>query len=231
MQFSLPTHPKIMNEMKNVNGIIYKVTNQATNENYIGATTKSIEERKIDHFQKSETTNCYKFQNAISTYGKDAFVWEQIDTASSIDELAKKEIQYIEKFETNLKGYNLDKGGGFKKTIYKYNLDGSLNCTYDNLSNAGNSINVRKQDISRACWSVNHTLGGFLWSYEHVEDFKPNTDNRKKEVLQYNLNGNLLAKYVSASEASRKTGISKTCITRCCRRERQNSGGFRWEYY
>lgn len=216
--------------MKNENGIIYKVTNTITEEKYIGATTKSIDERQQDHFQKSETNNCYKFQDAISTYGKDAFVWEQIDTASSIDELAKKEIQYIEQFETNSKGYNSDKGGGFKKTIYKYNLDGSLNCTYDNLTDASNTINVRKQDISRACWSVNHTLGGFLWSYEYIDIFKPNTDNRKKEVLQYNLNGNLLAKYVSASEASRKTGISKTCITRCCRKEREQSRGFIWNY-
>lgn len=217
--------------MKNENGIIYKVTNIKTEEKYIGATTKSIEERQQDHFRKSETNNCYKFQNAISTYGKDAFVWEQIDTASSIDELAKKEIQYIEKFETNSKGYNSDKGGGFKKTIYKYNLDGSFNSSYDNLTDAGNSINVKKQDISRACWSVNHTLAGFLWSYEYVDAFKPNIDNRKKEVLQYNLNGNLLAKYVSASEASRKTGISKTCITRCCRKERVQSGGFIWNYF
>jgi hypothetical protein len=219
-----------MNEMENVNGIIYKVTNQATNEHYIGATTKSIEERQQDHFQKAETNNGYKFQNAISTYGKDAFTWEQIDTASSIDDLAKKEIHYIEKFDSISKGYNSDKGGGFKKTIYKYFLNGTLNSTFENLTDASNSINGSKQDISRACWSVNHTYGGFFWSYDYVECFKPNLDNRKKEVLQYSLNGNLLARYVSASEASRKTGISKTCITRCCRKERQHSRGFLWEY-
>jgi group I intron endonuclease len=216
--------------MKNVNGIIYKVTNQATNENYIGATTKTIEERQQDHFQKSSTNYGFKFQKAISTYGKDTFIWEQIDTAPTTDELAKKEIEYIEKFDSISKGYNSDKGGGFKKTIYKYNLDGSLNSTYENLTDAGNSINARKQDVSRACWSANHTLGAFLWSYEYIESFQPSKDNKKKEVLQYNLNGNLLAKYISASEASRKTGISKTCITRCCRKERQNSGGFIWEY-
>lgn len=210
--------------------IIYKVINNITNQIYIGATTKSIEERKQDHFQKTLSGSELKFHSAINTYGTNSFVWEQIDTAESIDELAKKEIQYIEEFETNSKGYNSDKGGGFKKTIYKYNLDGSLNCTYNTLSEASNTLNLRKQDISRACWSVNHTLRGFLWSYDYFKTFKPNTDNRKKEVLQYNLNGNLLAKYVSASEASRKTGISKTCITRCCRKERQQSRGFIWEY-
>jgi hypothetical protein len=210
--------------------IIYKVTNQATNENYIGATTKTIEERRQDHFQKSSTNNGYKFQEAISTYGKDTFTWEQIDTAPTSDELAKKEIEYIEKFDSISKGYNSDKGGGFKKTIYKYNLDGSLYNTYNCLATAGESINVRKQDICRACWSVNHTLGGFLWSYEYIETFKARNDSRKKEVIQYNLNGNQLARYPSASEASRKTGVSKTCISRCCRGERENSSGFIWKY-
>lgn len=216
--------------MKSINSIIYKVTNNETNKVYIGATTKSIEDRKQDHIQKSATGNDIKFHNAINTYGTDSFHWVQIDTASNADELAKKEIQYINEFNSLEQGYNSDKGGGFKKTIYKYNLDGSLNSTFDNLTDAGKSINVRKQDISRACWSINHTLGGYLWSYEYEEPFIPRIDNRKKEVLQYNLNGNLLARYVSASEASRKTGISKTCITRCCRGERIFSGGFLWKY-
>ncbi|MBA4155817.1 NUMOD1 domain-containing DNA-binding protein [Flavobacterium sp.] len=210
--------------------IIYKVTNILNNECYVGATTKTLEERKIDHLQKSEKNVGSYFQEAIGTYGPEAFLWEQIDTASTIDELAQKEIQYINQYNSFEEGYNSDKGGGFKKTIYKYNLNGSLNSTYESLTDAGKSVNVRKQDISRACWSINHTLGGYLWSYEYIEPFIPKMDNRKKEVLQYSLNGNLLAKYVSASEASRKTGVSKTCITRCCRGEREHSRGFIWEY-
>lgn len=206
------------------------VKNVGTDEIYIGSTTKNLEERIQDHVSKAKNNNGSKFQEAISTYGIDAFIWEQIDIASTNDELAQKEIKYIEEFDSLNSGYNSDKGGGFKKTIYKYNLDGSLNSTFENLSDAGESINVRKQDISRACWSVNHTLGGFQWSYQYSEPFTSETDNRKKEVLQYNLNGNLLAIYVSASEASRKTGISKTCITRCCREERNHSGGFLWKY-
>lgn len=216
--------------MKQINSIIYKVINDQTNEVYIGATTKSIEERKEDHYQKTKSGSDVKFHNAIDTYGPDSFRWVQIDTANNADELAQKEIKYIQDNDSLNNGYNSDKGGGFKKTIYKYNLDGSLNSTYESLIDAGASVNVRKQDVSRACWSVNHTLGGYMWSYNYVEPFIPETDNRKKEVLQYSLNGNLLARYVSASEASRKTGISKTCITRCCRQERKHSGGFLWKY-
>ena len=212
------------------NNIIYKVTNTITKEIYIGSTTKSIEVRKADHLQKSNKKVGSYFQEAIGTYGPEAFTWIQIDTASSNDELASKEIKYISEYDSLEHGFNGDKGGGFKKTIYKYNLDGSINTTFEDLTTAGNSIDVRKQDICRACWSVNHTLGGYLWSYEYKEPFIPDHDNRKKGVIQCSLDGKVFDCYESSSEASRKTGISKTCITRCCRNEREQSGGFIWNY-
>ena len=219
-----------MENTKNNSGIIYKVINTETKQVYIGTTTKSIDERKKDHLQKSNKGTGYKFHNAISTYGTDSFRWIQIDTASNNDELASKEIKYILENDSLENGYNSDKGGGFKKTVYQYNLDGTLKNSFDNLNLAAVSINATKKSISKACWNVNHTLGGYLWSYEFKEKFIPEPDSRKKEVIQYSLNGNVLALYISASEASRKTGISKTCITRCCREEREQSRGFLWKY-
>ena len=210
--------------------IIYKAQNTFTGETYIGATTKSLEERKTDHLQKANKKVGSYFQEAIGTYGPDAFKFEQIDTASTNDELASKEIMYISEYGANGNIYNSDKGGGIKKTVYKYNLDGSLNSTFEDLTLASNTIGVRKQDISRACWNVNQTLGGYFWSYENTEAFIPEQDNRKKEVIQSFLDGNFIAQYSSVAEASRETGVSKTCISRCCREERESSGGFLWKY-
>ena len=219
-----------MKDKEQIQGIIYKVINTETNETYIGATTKSINERKIDHIQKSNNDKGYKFHNAINSYGANSFQWIQIDTASDNNELASKEIKYISEYDALENGYNSDKGGGFKKIVYQYNLDGTLSNTFENLTAAATSVNATKKGISKACWNVNHTLGGYLWSYEYKEKFIPDSDNRKKEVLQYNLNGNLLAQYISVAEASRKSGLSKTCISRCCRGERDRSGGFLWKY-
>ena len=210
--------------------IIYKAQNTFTSETYIGATTKSLEERRADHLQKANKKVGSYFQEAIGTYGPDAFKFEQIDTASSNDELASKEIRYISEYDAVGNIYNCDKGGGIKKTVYKYNLDGLLSQSFENLTLASETIGVRKQDISRACWNVNNTLGGYFWSYEHTESFVPEHDNRKKEVIQSFLDGNLVAQYSSVAEASRETGVSKTCIARCCRGERENSGGFIWKY-
>ena len=58
--------------------IIYKVVNTITDEVYIGATTKSIEERKADHLQKSRKKVGSCFQESIATYGADTFKWEQM---------------------------------------------------------------------------------------------------------------------------------------------------------
>ena len=72
---------------------------------------------------------------------------------------------------------------GEQKFKHKYNLDGSLIESFENLTLASKTIDVRKQDICRACWNVNHTLGGYLWTYENTESFIPGHDNRKKEVI------------------------------------------------
>ena len=44
------------------------------------------------------------------------------------------------------------------------------------------------------------------------------------------LDGHILYEYKSVAEASRQTGVSKTCISKVCRGERKGSGGFLWRY-
>lgn len=209
--------------------IIYKVVNTITDEVYIGATTKSIEDRKIDHLQKSRKKVGSYFQEAIGTYGPDAFTFEQIDTATSSNELAEKEKKYILEYNSKEQGYNSDAGGGFKKVVYQFNEDGNLIASFSSLKEIESRLNYNKRRISNACTTATFYRGSY-WSYSQNNTFKKATDSRKKEVLQLSIDGGIIAKYGSVSEASRKTGISKTCISRCCREERDSSGGFIWKY-
>ena len=211
-------------------GIIYKVENTITREIYIGATTDSVEIRIKDHFDKAKRGNGHKFQEAIATYGPEAFNWEQVDTANSINELAEKEKQYVIKFNSKENGYNIDAGGGFKKTVYKYDKSGILIEQFECLEDAAKSVNATKQSISSACLGVNKIYKGYYWSYHYQEPFEPGIDRRKKKVLQYTLDGKLIAEFNSVAEASKITGLSKTCIARVCRKEREKSGGFTWRY-
>jgi group I intron endonuclease len=213
------------------NFIIYKAENTFTGEVYVGATSKSLIERKNDHLQKSSKGSDGFFHQAIGTYGSDSFVWTEVDSASSINELAEKETEYIYLYDSFQNGYNSDKGGGFKKTVYQYNVEtGELVNSYDDLVSAANAVNANKRSISNVCLHTNKTCKGYNWSYSSTIEANSILDLRRKTVNQISLDGDIVACYKSASEASRKTGISKTCITRCCRGEREQSGGFLWKY-
>ena len=178
--------------MKN---IIYKVTNTNTNESYVGATTKSIDSRKKDHIEKSRSNYKTKFYTAIATYGVDAFIWEQIDdSANSINELAKKEKEYILKYNSKEEGYNSDSGGGIKKTIYRYNLDGILLDSFDSLYKASKAVDSDKKVISKVCLSKIKRYKNYYWSYEYVEKFTPLKDVKVLRKVQEDIIGNMLVK-------------------------------------
>ena len=214
-----------------LNGLVYKARNRITGESYIGITTHSIGQRKLDHIERALRGESGKFYKAIATYGEDAFIWEQIDTAMDSDELAAKEKTYVLTYKTKEGGYNADSGGGIEKTVYQYDLETKeLVGNYNNLSKAASAIRATKQDISRACLNKNNKLKGYYWSYSKYDVFIPKSDGRKKTVLQLDANRNIIARFNSVAEASRMTGVSKTCISRVCRGERNSSHGFKWMY-
>ena len=217
-------------KMKNKR-IIYKAQNKQTGEVYIGATTNSIHQRKLDHTERSNRGEQGYFHEAIATHGSEAFNWEQIDTANSTDEMARKEKEHIIKYDCKENGYNSDSGGGIKKTVYQYSIeDGNLVNTYDSLESAANAVSAYKTCVGNACTGQNKTCKGYYWSYSsHTSPIKLK-DERRKTVVQMDLDGRILYEYKSVAEASRKTGISKTCISRVCRGERKSSGGFLWKY-
>ena len=51
-----------------------------------------------------------------------------------------------------------------------------------------------------------------------------------KAVKQIDGDGNVIAEFVSATEASRKTGIQQSCISRCCNLLQKTAGGYRWQF-
>lgn len=216
---------------QNNNFILYRAENTQNGYVYVGATKKSIEDRKKDHLKKSKKGKSYAFQNAIATYGADAFNWEQIDTAVTTNELAKKEKEYILEYNSKEQGYNSDSGGGIQKTVYQYDiLTGVLVNKYSNLTDASATVGLTKQDLSKVCLSVNKVSNGFYWMYGFVDKFIPFEDGRKKKVHQYNIQGEFLKEFESVFEASKETGCNKTSIGKVSRGERKSCGGFIWKY-
>jgi len=98
--------------------VIYKATNKMNGKEYIGQTIRDLSVRITEHkYSAFNRTNNLPFGNAMAKYGFENFVFEEIDSASSIEELNKKEELYISKFNTLFpNGYNLDLGGNNKNT-------------------------------------------------------------------------------------------------------------------
>lgn len=110
---------------------IYKATNLKNNKIYIGQTVSTIKHRMNGHFReaRSEKRKNTYFHNAIEKYGEENFIFEELDSAITIEELNIKEKYWIENYNSTNKniGYNLDMGGtnGFKSESTKEILRGT----------------------------------------------------------------------------------------------------------
>ncbi len=98
--------------MKNNMFIVYKFTNLISNKSYIGYTKFSLEKRWDQHCKLSnKNLDNRKFYNAIRKYGTDCWNKEILFEVEEHGCAQKKEIEFIEKFDTFNNGYNLTLGG------------------------------------------------------------------------------------------------------------------------
>ena len=95
---------------------IYKFTHLATERSYIGQTIQDPNRRRLEHICNSNhSPKSYHFHNALNLYGIDAFSFEVIAEATSLEELNSLEIEFINKFDSIENGFNIREGGGNKK--------------------------------------------------------------------------------------------------------------------
>jgi group I intron endonuclease len=81
--------------------IVYIAKNLVNGKDYIGYTTKSLDERIKSHLynsmNKSDKHYFYLFKQAIRKYGIDSFQWEILAECTSVDECCDLEKFYIKK--------------------------------------------------------------------------------------------------------------------------------------
>ena len=71
-----------------------------------------------------------------------------------------------------------------------------------------------------------------MWRYsdEGGDKISPYIFPKKKPIYKIDLNGNIIKKYNSITEASIDNNIPLGCIARVCRGERKTAGGYIWKY-
>ena len=203
--------------------IIYKATNKINGKVYVGQTVRSLSERMAEHARHTETA----FDKAVKKYGLDAFVVEQIDSASDMDELNQKEIYWISFYNSVVpNGYNMCEGGGNTKGFHhsEESKTKMSEAKADSFFGENNPFfGKTHSEESRQKMSAKRK-GMAHMTPESVQKVRASHYTAKVKNVE---TGEVFS---SVKEAALKYGLKDTHITRVCKGRRKTTGGFRWEY-
>lgn len=116
------------------------------------------------------------------------------------------------------------------KKVKIYDIDGNYIKTVESLTEAEKFTGVNNSNISGVCKGKYKQFKGYIFKY--ADDTTPvkKVRSHKKPVIMRTLDGLYITKFKSIKEASRKTNISDTHISDCCKGKYKQCGGYLWEY-
>ena len=120
-----------------------------------------------------------------------------------------------------------------RKPILQYDLQGNFINEYPGIKFIEG---FEGKNISACCRGRLRSTQGYIWRFKESEDFLKKIEipskwhTFKKAVVQYDLNGNLVAEYESIAFASKVTGIETSDICSCLKGRNATSGRYIWRY-
>lgn len=135
----------------------------------------------------------------------------------------------------------LRKANARRKTpIVQCDLDGNPIATYPGLSDAVRENGYSHATIWRVLNGKGQTAYGFKWEYvdeelkERARAYRESERKRKPPaghgVIQYDLDGNEVARYSSLCDVERKTGLCRDRVGDCCHGGLESYGGYVWRH-
>ena len=103
--------------------------------------------------------------------------------------------------------------------VVQYNLDGTRVTEFLSMNDAARSVGGDNRNIVLVCKGKNHSAYNFMWRFSSDAPDKIDPivrGSKRKEVRQYDLQGILMATYVSGRKAAEALGVSAPTITCCC---------------
>lgn len=238
-------------------GYIYCIENATNHKKYIGQTIASVRERFWQHISSMRAGVDTYLYNSMRLYGLENFTISTLCVASESNHrellirLNELESLYITSLDTYAPhGYNMTLGGRSfsepsSRSVAMVSYDGDVLEIYPTIRCAAEMNGMMEKNIQKACNSKSHFSGGFFWY--PADDVKCVGDNIGKQqrgvnnwsghitypgkrVRMLSRNGDELAVFNSASEASRKLNISQAAISKCCVGKRKSAGGYLWTF-
>lgn len=207
---------------------IYVITNQINQKQYVGKTTKTIQERWKNHIEDSKrrVAENRPLYRAINKYGIENFIIEQLEECS-IDILSEREQYWIQKLNTYYGGYNATYGGD-GKILYDYQAIVDKYLELQNQKMTAEFFNCDIDTVLRACREKQVKV---------ISSSEVNISQFGKRV--HLIEGNLF--FNSVREAARflqdenitinkSVGSIAKNISRVCTGERQSAYKRHWEF-
>ena len=114
--------------------------------------------------------------------------------------------------------------------IKQYDLWGNFIAEYSSTKEAGRKTGINSDSIGRTINGRQEQAGGYQWLTSGKPKDLTKTIRLKFGIIQYNLQGNELARFKTLSEAVEKTKCEKTGISKVCRKIRNSANGYKWAY-
>ena len=223
---------------------VYIHTNKENDKVYIGIAKGRPEKRwgKDGHgYMRTQPV----FANAIKKYTWDGFRHEILATGLTQREAWEMEIKLIAQYKSNCRrykqpsfGYNMTDGGdgssGFKHT------DETKQKLSEIRSNPSDETRIRiSESAKERCTDEWRKQTSMIQSGSKrpqcsnpcSEDMRQKIKQRNsKSVYQKTLDGEIIRKFSSQSEAARVTGIHQSAIWNSCNHKVKSAGGYTWDY-
>jgi len=225
-------------------GFIYSLNDPTTNEpKYIGCTSKTIKYRYNNHLYEKGSNNNKKCNwiKSLKTKGLRPVI-EEIDKVN-LEEMFFWEMYYVSLYKSwGFELKNTTNGGAnndvlnreyAKVPILQYSLNGEFIQEWRSCVDASNFFGKSPHFIKAVLRGKRGSTHGYMWrrkTSNYKLKIKPaNLFPNKKEVIQYDLNGNFIKVWDCAREAAKALGLSEHTLSYAAKGKHAYCGNFIWK--
>jgi len=153
---------------------------------------------------------------------------------SEFEALEKKHIEQQESLGNKLLNFDVyGKGNVLKKTkeqkeklrlktghnVFQFDLNGNFINKFNSLREAEKVTGINHGNISKCCNNIFKHTGGYIFKKNNdfnISEIVKKPNGVKKKIIEIDVNGNVINEFNSITEASLKTKIVASSISRVC---------------
>ena len=213
---------------------------------YVGRTGETLKRRRTRHLSQRKESNCYR-ANWISSVcnNKKELLINLVENGLTLEESKEREKHYIKLFKSfSARLTNGTEGGdggeGHKHTeehrrymsrVMKGKIRSKEHCKNISKSLIGRKLSEEHKETLRKSTEKAIKEGRIPKNY-HKKLMRSSVEACRKTVIQYDLEGNFIKEWYSASEAGRALGTGGNAICGVCntKNNRKTHRGFMWKY-